>query len=170
MNGPVPSRMRIGELAERSGRTVRTLHFYEELGLLQPAARTKGGFREYDEYALTRIDWISRLQDLGFSLPEIKQFLQGLHDRPTAPAMMNDLREFYARKLTETRAAVARLQKLEVELRHSLDYLNGCRTCAPVTPQGACRTCNEDEHLGQAPPPLVAAVTPSPSASPMESK
>ncbi|MBM4393334.1 MAG: MerR family DNA-binding transcriptional regulator, partial [Deltaproteobacteria bacterium] len=37
--------MRIGELAERAGRTQRTLHFYEELGLLTPVSRTKGGFR-----------------------------------------------------------------------------------------------------------------------------
>lgn len=160
------TRMRIGELAERSGRTVRTLHFYEELGLLQPVARTKGGFREYDEYALTRIEWISRLQDLGFSLPEIKAFLQGLHEKTSAPEMMKDLMEFYAKKLLETRSHIARLQRLEIELRASLDYLTGCRTCAPVTPMGACRTCAEDEHVGHPAPPLVAAVQPNPLSPP----
>lgn len=160
------TRMRIGELAERSGRTVRTLHFYEELGLLQPIARTKGGFREYDGYALTRIEWISRLQDLGFSLPEIKSFLQGLHEKATAPEMMRDLLEFYAKKLLETRSHVVRLQRLEVELRASLDYLTGCKTCAPVTPMGACRSCAEDEHVGQSAPAMVAAVQPNPHQPP----
>ncbi len=39
--------LRIGELARRTGKTNRTLHFYEELGLLAPMSRTKGGFRIY---------------------------------------------------------------------------------------------------------------------------
>lgn len=155
--------MRIGELAERSGRTVRTLHFYEELGLLSPAGRTKGGFRLYDENALLRIEWISKLQDLGFSLPEVKDFLTNLHANPSAPAMMAGLRDFYSQKLEETRAAVRRLRALELELSLAMAYLDGCKTCAPLTAKGACHTCNEDEHVGQAVPPLVAAVRPEPS-------
>jgi MerR family transcriptional regulator, copper efflux regulator len=152
----VAEEMRIGELSERSGRTVRTLHFYEELGLLSPAGRTKGGFRLYDEHALLRIQWISRLQDLGFSLPEIKEFLGQLQGKPNAPAAMSDLRQFYADKLQETRATIARLVALEAELKSSLDYLDGCRPCAVVSGVHACRGC--DEHHGQSPPALVAAV------------
>ncbi|MFZ5477925.1 MAG: MerR family transcriptional regulator [Myxococcota bacterium] len=150
--------MRIGELSERSGRTVRTLHFYEELGLLSPAGRTKGGFRLYDEHALLRIQWISRLQDLGFSLPEIKEFLGQLQGKPNAPAAMSDLRSFYADKLRETRATIARLVALEAELKGSLDYLDGCRPCSVLSGVHACRTCNE--HPVEA-PAMVAAVTES---------
>lgn len=152
--------MRIGELAEKSGRTDRTLRFYEELGLLTPAARTKGGFRLYDDNALLRIEWISRLQDLGFSLPEVKDFLQNLHARPSAPAMMGDLRDFYATKLEETRAAVKRLKALELELATSLAYLHVCKSCAPTTVKTACSSCAEDEHSGREAPTLVAAVRP----------
>jgi DNA-binding transcriptional MerR regulator len=150
--------MRIGELAERSGRTVRTLHFYEELGLLAPAARTKGGFRLYDSRALLRIHWISRLQDLGFSLPEIKDFLVEVQENSTAPAMMNDLRAFYTTKLAETRATLARLHALEAELQSSIDYLDTCRTCAPRTGKTACRACQDEHHVGTEAPPMVAAV------------
>lgn len=155
--------MRIGALAERSGRTERTLRFYEELGLVAPAARTKGGFRLYDEGALLRIEWISRLQDLGFSLPEVKEFLDALHARGSGPEMMGDLREFYATKLEETRSAVKRLRALEGELAMSLAYLHACKSCAPQTGISACRSCEEDEHAGQETPTLVAAVQPDPS-------
>jgi DNA-binding transcriptional MerR regulator len=137
--------MRIGELSERSGRTARTLHFYEELGLLEPAAR--------------RIHWISRLQELGFSLPEIKDFLTEIQENHSGPAMMGDLRAFYDLKLTETRATLARLQALEAELSASIAYLDTCRTCAPATHKHACRACREDHAVVEV-PALVAAVQP----------
>ena len=154
--------MRIGELADRSGRTIRTLHFYEELGLLDPVSRTKGGFRLYDHHALLRIHWISRFQELGFSLPEIKEFLLGLHAQQHGPTMMGDLRAFYATKLAETHAAVKRLQALESELGGALHYLDGCRTCAPTTQKHTCRVCPDASHSGQIAPPLVAAVAAPP--------
>lgn len=151
--------MRIGELAEKSGRTERTLRFYEELGLLEPASRTKGGFRLYDKYALLRIHWISRLQDLGFSLPEIKVFLDGLNERnPNAPAMMRELSSFYQQKLEETRRTLLRLQALHTELEASMAYLASCHSCAPQTGKHVCRACPDASHHGQAPPALVAAV------------
>jgi DNA-binding transcriptional MerR regulator len=153
--------MRVGELAERSGRTVRTIHFYEELGLLEPMARTKGGFRLYDKYALLKIHWISRLQELGFSLPDIKLFLDGLHQRnPDAPALMSELQGFYTTKLAETRATLARLAALEHELEASLAYLSSCKVCAPSTGKHVCRACPDEAHHGQEAPPLVAALQP----------
>ena len=156
-----PDAMRIGELAEKSGRTVRTLHFYEELGLLAPASRTKGGFRIYDKDALVRIHWISRLQDLGFSLPEIKTFFDGLRQgTPDAPAMMSELQAFYTAKLSETRSTLLRLSALERELEASLSYLSSCRVCAPATGKHVCRACPDESHHGQEAPPLVAAVQP----------
>ncbi len=150
--------MRIGQLSEKSGRTSRTLHFYEELGLLTPVGRTKGGFRLYDSDSLVRIHWISRLQELGFSLPEIKDFLIELRDRQSGPAMMHELRDFYAAKLEETREALSRLQGLEAELAESLVYLTTCRTCAPATEKAACPSCSIDGHSGVDAPALVAAI------------
>jgi MerR family copper efflux transcriptional regulator len=150
--------MKIGELSERSGRTVRTLHFYEELGLLSPASRTKGGFRLYDENALVRVHWISRLQDLGFSLPEVKEFLREIHGNASAPAMMGDLHRFYALKLNETRQQIERLRALESELSASLTYLSTCLGCAPATGKHQCPSCSAPDHASLDAPALVAAV------------
>jgi DNA-binding transcriptional MerR regulator len=150
--------LRVGQLAEQSGKTVRAIHFYEELGLLNPIRRTKGGFRLYDQDAVLRIQWIDRLQELGFSLQEIREFLGDLRSAGTGPAAMVRLRGFYAQKLRETRTALARLASLETELDESLRYLEGCRVCAPETTRHACKTCDESLHQGQQPPALVAAV------------
>src|ERR1700722_2323345 len=58
--------MQIGDLARETGKTVRAIHLYEELGLLSPAARSKGRFRLYSQDALMRIRWIGKLQSMGF--------------------------------------------------------------------------------------------------------
>jgi DNA-binding transcriptional MerR regulator len=68
--------MQIGELAERTGVTQRTLRFYEEKGLLKPPSRMEGGFRLYSEEDVVRVERIKRLQALlGVSLAEIKEMV-----------------------------------------------------------------------------------------------
>jgi DNA-binding transcriptional MerR regulator len=66
---------RIGELAEATGLTVRTLHHYEHIGLLSPAARTEGHQRLYDEHDVQRLYRIRALRDLGLSLADIGHML-----------------------------------------------------------------------------------------------
>jgi DNA-binding transcriptional MerR regulator len=68
--------LQIGEVAERTSVTQRTLRFYEEKGLLKPPTRMEGGFRLYSEADIQRIERIKRLQQLlGFSLAEIKEMV-----------------------------------------------------------------------------------------------
>jgi len=148
--------MRIGELSRLSGKTSRTLHFYEELGLLTPASRTKGGFRLYSQSALVRIQWIERLQDLGFSLQEVSEFLRDLHGRSTGREAMGHLREFYQRKVQETRVAIQRLERLEQELLGSIKYLDSCRDCGIVATSSGCVDCHEENDRDL--PDMVAAI------------
>lgn len=69
--------LQIGEAAERTELTQRTLRYYEEKGLLKPPTRMDGGFRLYSEADLERIEQIKQLRDLlGFSLAEIKDMLE----------------------------------------------------------------------------------------------
>ena len=159
---PAPSTERrllqVGQIAKQTGKTVRAIRFYEELGLVTPAHRTRGGFRKYDSSMLVRIHWIDRLQVLGFSLRDIRDFLSTLRDEDHGPRAMDHLRAFYAKKLIETRDTVTRLQALESELNESLAYLAACQTCSAETLKSACRTCQDDEHQGTTPPILIAAV------------
>ncbi len=69
--------LQIGEAADATGLTQRTLRFYEEKGLLSPPTRLDGGFRLYSPEDLERVERIKQLKDLlGFSLAEIKEMLE----------------------------------------------------------------------------------------------
>ncbi len=69
--------VRIGEMAEQLGVSTRTLRYYEELGLLQPTAYSKGGTRRYSDEDRARILRIRELQAImGFNLEEIREILQ----------------------------------------------------------------------------------------------
>lgn len=65
----------MGELAERTGLSVRALHHYEKIGLLVPSDRTESGHRLYAEDDVMRLQQIASLRSLGFSLAEIREFL-----------------------------------------------------------------------------------------------
>jgi DNA-binding transcriptional MerR regulator len=69
--------LQIGEVADRTGVTQRTLRFYEERGLLKPPTRMDGGFRLYSEDDVLRVEQIKRLQSLlGLTLAEIKEMVE----------------------------------------------------------------------------------------------
>src|SRR6516225_10422477 len=130
--------LKVGELAKRTGKTVRAIHLYEELGLLAPAVRSKGGFRLYSGKAVKRIEWIQKLQDLGFSLTEIKAFLRDWEESDTAPKAMARVREIFSDKLRETKQTVTRLERLIGDLNETLAYMDSCRSCEPTHAQSEC--------------------------------
>src|SRR5688572_434180 len=97
------SLLKVGELARACRKTVRAIHLYEELGLLQPVSRSSGGFRLYEPGAVGRVIWIVKLQDMGFSLPEIQALLREWENAQTAPTAMRMVRAIFAEKLREAR-------------------------------------------------------------------
>lgn len=143
--------LKVGELAKRTGKTVRALHLYEELGLLAPTVRSKGGFRLYPGKTVKRIEWIQKLQDLGFSLTEIKAFLRDWEDSETAPKAMSRIREIFSDKLRETKDTLSRLSRLVEDLTETLAYMDSCRSCEPTHVQTECGTCGIHGHDGRAP-------------------
>lgn len=149
--------LRIGQLAERCGKTVRALHLYEELGLLKPVLRSKGGFRLYSGTAVERVQWIGRLQDADVSLSEIQILLRSLEEERIGAAAMTRLREMFQRKLVEVRAQQAKLDQLAADLSAGLHYLDGCRVCEPEHLTSECGDCHLHGHDGKQ-PLLVAGV------------
>lgn len=74
----------IGLVAKESGVPIKTIRYYEELGLLTASGRTEGGFRLFNSEVLARLSFIKRAQSLGLSLLEIKEFLD-VHDEGNLP-------------------------------------------------------------------------------------
>jgi MerR family transcriptional regulator, thiopeptide resistance regulator len=70
--------LKVGELARRTGLTIRTLHHYDEVGLLKPSEHTEAGYRLYTARDVARLQQVLSLRQLGFSLEEVRDCL----DRP----------------------------------------------------------------------------------------
>jgi MerR family transcriptional regulator, copper efflux regulator len=147
--------LKVGELARLAGKTVRALHLYEERGLLDPIERSKGGYRLYAEDALVRVRWISKLQDMGFSLTDIQTMLRQWERSGSAPDAMLRVGVVLKDKLEQTRQQISRLRALEDELRSSLEYLETCPSCSPAQELKACTSC-ELHGRDELAPDLVA--------------
>jgi DNA-binding transcriptional MerR regulator len=134
--------LRVGDLAKRTGKTVRALHLYEEHGLLSPAQRSSGGYRLYTRDAEVRVRWIDKLQQMGFSLTDIKQIVLDVERTQSAPDAMQRVQDLFREKLDETREQLRRLSALEGELKASLAYLETCDSCETEELLGAaCAGC-----------------------------
>ncbi|TMQ67390.1 MAG: MerR family transcriptional regulator [Candidatus Eisenbacteria bacterium] len=156
MEATNPKLLKVGDLARQTGKSVRALHLYEELGLLHPTARSHGGFRLYDATAITRIRWIELLQSSGFSLHQIQSLLHAWHGTKYGPDAMASIRDIFQKRLAEARQAIARYQALARELEGSLEYLTTCHQCRPPrTTQDDCPHCPVDHGMKEE-PALVA--------------
>lgn len=152
----ISHRMKVGELARKTGKTVRALRLYEEMGLLSPA-RSEGNFRLYGPDEVARVYWIAKLQALGFSLPQIQGLLHTVESSSTGPDAMHSLREMFRGRLDDTRAQVEKLLQLERDLAESLAYLEGCRACSHDHEVTGCVEC-DGVHADQQAPSLVAGI------------
>jgi MerR family transcriptional regulator, thiopeptide resistance regulator len=125
MKRPTTSRRRwrIGELADATGLTVRTLHHYEHIGLLAPAARTEGRQRLYDENDVRRLYRIRALRDLGLSLEDIGRMLD--EDR----ASLGDVLRAHRARVN---AELERLGRLRSLLDHACAHADRDVTSADV--------------------------------------
>jgi len=112
--------MHIGELADRTGLSLRTIRHYDEVGLLKASGRTEGGFRIYSRDDLSRLILIRRMKPLGFSLEEMTDLLRIIDvldgEGPRDAAVRSELEAFIAQ-------AVERRAKLEEQLAMADEFL-----------------------------------------------
>lgn len=78
----------IGDLARRTGLTVKTIRFYSDRGIVAPTGRSPAGYRLYDIDAVARLDFVRTLRALGLDLPTIRKVV----DRELPPAIRRDQR------------------------------------------------------------------------------
>lgn len=107
------SPLKVGELAERAGVGVQTLHYYERLGLLPKPDRSASNYRLYRPDALRRIQFVKKAQALGFTLEEIKEIL-GLRGQGRAPCRC--VADVGKKHLRELDARIEGLQEFRREL------------------------------------------------------
>src|SRR5579871_1840897 len=103
--------LKVGELARRTGLTVRTLHHYDDIGLLKPSLHTEAGHRLYTAGDIARLQQVISLRQLGFSLEEVGDCLNRSDFSPSKVIGLHlaRLREqiHWQRKLCERLEAIA---------------------------------------------------------------
>lgn len=109
---------KIGEVASHSGLPVKTIRYYEELGLLSPVVtRAESGYRLFNSQVLKRLNFIKRAQSLGMSLKEIQEFLE-IHDRGELPC--SEVKQHIQAKIEAIDRQIAALEILRSELQELL--------------------------------------------------
>ena len=112
--------VQIGDVADRTGLSLRTIRWYEEVGLVPPSARTSGGFRLYTDADIERLELVKRMKPLDFTLEEMRDLLAAV-DRLADPTSSADeraaLRERLGtyRELAETRVEALRARLASAE-------------------------------------------------------
>jgi DNA-binding transcriptional MerR regulator len=109
------SAVQIGEAAERVGMSVRSLRYWEEIGLLVPSARTTGGFRLYSESDLRRVLILKSMKPLGLSLEQMKDLLALIEAGESSEVLSTDELDSVAARVAgwieETSAAIEKLER-----------------------------------------------------------
>jgi len=135
--------LKIGDFARLAGTNLRTLRYYEELGILAPATRSKGGFRYYRRTDLNRLNMIRDLQALGLQLERIRELM----DTRTSGGERRRFLERVGHALEEQdRLLVDRmgaLQEQRDKIQVALSKLKACGGCThtPVPENNYCEPC-----------------------------
>jgi MerR family copper efflux transcriptional regulator len=137
--------LRIGQLARESGFTPKTLRYYEDVGLLRPAARAGNGYRLYTDESLLRLRFVRRAKGLGLSLIDIRTILQ-ISDEGRLPC--EHVMAIVHRDIERIDAQVRRLNDLRRDLLALKSRMADAIASGAASTGGGC-PCFEDEPVGK---------------------
>jgi DNA-binding transcriptional MerR regulator len=127
-----------GDLARATGNTVRTIRFYEEEGILEPAEVSDGGHRRYTDDDLERLKLIGDLRELGLSLCEIKDILALRRGCSCVAEFAERLEKSLAGHVAEAQRRIERLERVRHEIQRTIDLVHSHLQ----DPNGAVRPCD----------------------------
>ena len=114
--------MNIGQAAEASGVSAKMIRYYEQIGLIEPPARSHSGYRVYAEPNVHTLRFVRRARSLGFSVEETGALLALWRDRSRASA---DVKTLALKHVAELEEKAAALQAMAATLRHLASHCHG---------------------------------------------
>ncbi len=114
--------MNIGQAAEHSGLPAKTIRYYEEIGLIRPAAREANGYRDYSSADLHILHFLQRARGLGFSVSNCRELLSLYQDRNRASA---DVKFLAQQRIDAIEVKIEELQSLAATLSHLVEHCAG---------------------------------------------
>lgn len=150
-----PGLLTTGDMARLSSNTVRTVRFYEETGVLEPAHRSEGGHRLFPTSELDKLVFISAMRDAGLSLEEIKLLLGMKSAHQNGAEASRQITEVLERHISSMTEKIAVLSRVRAEFQQAAGVLDSCRDChdEPRFPK-ECAGCD----VMQPGPPLAVRV------------
>jgi MerR family copper efflux transcriptional regulator len=128
---PLSPPLKIGEVANRSGLSVKTIRFYCDEGLIQPSSRSEGGYRLFAEGVFAELTLIRTLRAMELPLPDVRQILEA---RRSGVCTCRELNVRIRSKAAEIGEKILALQSLQAEL---LGMLNSWEACGGRSPHSA---------------------------------
>lgn len=110
------------QVADTAGVTIEAVRFYERDGLIEEPPRTEANYRQYPEDVISRIRFIKRAQNLGFSLPEVRELLSLRMSTETTPA---DIRQRTMQKIADIEEKINNLQTMKRILEEMTNTCHG---------------------------------------------
>jgi len=149
--------LKIGDFAALAGTNLRTLRYYEELGLLEPTMRSQGGFRYYRDTDVNRMNMIRRLQDLGLQLDEIRGLIGSRGDDLSREDFITRVRGALEAQDALLAERVKELEEARTRLARALDKVTECSTCA-TAPNALNNFCEPCQASGSPLPKSISAL------------
>jgi MerR family transcriptional regulator, copper efflux regulator len=115
--------LRIGEVARRSGLSVKTIRFYCDQGLLQPKGRSDSGYRLFDQENLAELTIIRALRSMDVAIPEVSRILEV---RRSGLCNCSVLKESISTKMTSIDQRISELSAMKDELARLLESWQDC--------------------------------------------
>ena len=159
-----PDLLKIGDFARAAGTNLRTLRYYEELGLIHPAARSTGGFRYYRPTDVNRVQLIRDLQELGLHLDRIRMLLGARAESENGDGGEEPRDSFLCRVrealIEHERLLIERMELLESQRGRvglALAKLAACESC-PHAPSPKNNYCEPCQRTSEGLPDLLSAL------------
>lgn len=135
--------LRIGEFAKMAGTNLRTLRYYEEVGLFQPIERSQGGFRYYRETDINRLNLIRSLQELGLSLDAIRDLLSTREEELPRAEVLRRVEQALTAQDTLLEERIQSIQAQRDKIAEARAKLVECKPCerTPNAENNFCEPC-----------------------------
>jgi MerR family copper efflux transcriptional regulator len=149
--------LKIGDFARLAETNLRTLRYYEELGLMVPASRSDGGFRYYRRTDLNRLNMIRNLQDLGLQLEQIRELMATRGVDLERGEVLRRVHRALAEQDRLIRERIAALEGQRAKIAAAVGKLLACETCHhhPRLDNNFCEPCT---HTGEGLPEHLSAL------------
>lgn len=114
--------MNIGDAAKATGLPVKTVRYYDDIGLISPSQRSTGGYRQYEIPELSKLVFARRARAFGFSIDETRELLSLYEDQDRSSA---DVKRIAMVQLAEIKRRMAELEALRDELEYLVEACRG---------------------------------------------